>query len=280
MIRRILLGLGGASFTQSEVDHAIDLADRHGATITAVTTVDVDRLDYVGPVPLGAAESARELRESRRKEAHEHLERAIALVESACRSASIRCQVKREERESAFDLLISEGRYHDLTICGLRSVFEIGHLGEASGEGGETLARLVASGVRPIMAVASQSRPIRRVMIAYSGSMESAKTMRQFLQLHPYRGVQLRVVVFNHTPEKAARLLSGADEYCRAHGYKPDLVHIPGSPKDQLLPVAVDWGADLIVLGNSAKNLLLRRVLGETALHAMQHADRPLFLSQ
>ncbi len=35
----------------------------------------------------------------------------------------------------------------------------------------------------------------------------------------------------------------------------------------------------LIVVGNSAKNLLLRRIFGETALQVIQNADRPLFLA-
>jgi len=35
-----------------------------------------------------------------------------------------------------------------------------------------------------------------------------------------------------------------------------------------------------MVVGNSAKNLLRRRIFGETALHAIQNANRPLFLAQ
>jgi len=34
------------------------------------------------------------------------------------------------------------------------------------------------------------------------------------------------------------------------------------------------------VIGNSAKNLLLRRIFGETALHAIRNAKGPLFLAQ
>ena len=47
-----------------------------------------------------------------------------------------------------------------------------------------------------------------------------------------------------------------------------------------LLPYAQDWDADLIVVGNSAQSLLLRKLFGETALHLIRHADRPLFLCQ
>jgi nucleotide-binding universal stress UspA family protein len=280
MIRRILLGLGGSESVRAEIQYGVELADRYNAELTGVTVVAVDKMDWVGPVPLGAGESARELRETRQREAHSHLERSVEWFTQAAREASVRHRIKREERQDAFDLLISEARYHDLTICGLRGVFESGQVGEAQGETGEILARLLTSGVRPLLAVPAAYRPIRRVMICYSGSMESAETMRQFLQASPFRGATLRVAVFNHTAEKAARLLANAEEYCRAHGFSPEMIHVPGSPKDQILPVAADWGADMLVLGNSAKNFLLRRVLGETALHVMQHAKLPLFLSQ
>ena len=254
MIRRILLGLRGSESVRSEIEYAVLLADRYGAEITGVTLVA--------------------------REGREEFDSAIEAFEQAARAAGLRHQVKREERRDAFDLLISEGRYHDLTILGLHGLFESGGAGEAANGPGEQLARLVAAGVRPILAVAPEYRPIRRVLVAYSGSMESAKTLRQYLQLHPFRDVEMRIVVFGHEPEKAARLLEGARQYCRAHGFAPQLVHLPGAPQDQILPYARDWDADLIVLGNSAKNLMMRRVLGETALHVMRHARCPLFLSQ
>jgi nucleotide-binding universal stress UspA family protein len=50
--------------------------------------------------------------------------------------------------------------------------------------------------------------------------------------------------------------------------------------RKRVLPYAAQWGADLIVAGNSAKNLLLRRALGETALNLITQADRHLFLAQ
>ena len=45
MIRRILLGLGGSEFARSEIQYAVDLADRYGAEVTAVTVVAVDKIE-------------------------------------------------------------------------------------------------------------------------------------------------------------------------------------------------------------------------------------------
>ena len=76
------------------------------------------------------------------------------------------------------------------------------------------------------------------------------------------------------------QLLADAADYCRAHQLAVETDCVNGSPKEQLLPYADRWGADLTVIGNSAKNLMLRKIFGETALHAIRNANRPLFLAQ
>ena len=52
------------------------------------------------------------------------------------------------------------------------------------------------------------------------------------------------------------------------------------SLKDQLLPEADSWQADLIFVGSGARSLLLRRLFGDTALQLIRNSDRPLFLAQ
>ena len=37
---------------------------------------------------------------------------------------------------------------------------------------------------------------------------------------------------------------------------------------------------DMIVMGNSIRNLLFRHLIGDTVLNAIQQSDRPLFLAQ
>jgi nucleotide-binding universal stress UspA family protein len=90
----------------------------------------------------------------------------------------------------------------------------------------------------------------------------------------------LKIVTFQRSEDKAQQLLYDASEYCRAHGFHVEHESNPGSPKDFLLPIATYWQADMIVLGNSARNLMVKRLIGETALHIIRNADRPLFLCQ
>ena len=205
----------------------------------------------------------------------ERVEKAIDKFESACREANIEYKTEREAGDP-FELMISHARYHDLTIFGLRSLFDYGFTPEPR----DTLIRLVSQGVRPIIAVSSAFREIRRVLIAYSGSMESAKAMRRYVQSRPWPNVRLKVVFFGENDARAAHRLKAAFEYCRAHGFETETEVVAGSAKDGLIDFAQKNDFDLIVMGNSIRSLLFRHLLGDTALNTIQNADRPLFLAQ
>lgn len=275
MIKRLLVGLGGTRYTQTAVRYAVELAQKFDAAVTGVTVLDLTRIEAVGSVPLGAGEAARELREYRLEVTRRNIEEDIAEFIRACREASVVYHVHQEVGDP-FDAFIDCARYHDLMIFGLRGIFEYDVVPDPP----ETLARLVRSGVRPLLAVSDCYRAIRRVLICYSGSMESAKTMKRFVELRLWPEAEVRIVTFDRPEGEAQELLADAAAYCRAHGFEAQTEYVPDSPRHRLLPYAQQWNADLLVVGNSARSLLLQRVLGETALEVMHHADRPLFLAQ
>lgn len=275
MIKTILVGIGGTEFTDVAINRAIELATLHGAFLTGVTVVDLKRLQHIGSVPLGAGAYAEKLRKMRTEITEERIEEALAKFEKKCNEANITFKVKRETGDP-FELMISYARYSDVIIFGLRSLFDYGFTPEPQ----DTLMRLVSQGVRPIIAVSPEYRDIRKVLIAYSGSMESAKAMRRYVQLRAWPNVSLRIVNFEENNEKALKRLEAARGYCRAHGYETEIDVVAGSAKDGLIEYAQQNEFDLIVMGNSIRSLLFRQLLGDTALNTIQRADRPLFLSQ
>ncbi len=275
MIKRILVGIGGTIFTDVAIQRAIELATIHGSVLTGVTVVDFKRLQHLGPVPMGAGAYAKKLRKMRTDLTEERVEEALAKFEKTCQDADITYKIEREAGDP-FELMISHARYNDLTIFGLRSLFDYGFTPEPR----DTLIRLVSQGVRPIIAVSPEYREIRKVLIAYSGSMESAKAMRRYVQSRPWPNVRLRVVYFGEKNSHAVNRLEAASEYCRAHGFETETDVAAGSAKNGIIDYAQKNDYDLIVMGNSIRSLLFRHLLGDAALNTIQNADRPLFLAQ
>lgn len=275
MLKRILVGLGGTEYANSAINHGIALAIAHGAELTGVSVIDKARLENVGPVPMGGGHYAKKMAENRIAKAEQHVEWSLGRFTEACLAAGVKYNVMREVGEP-FTLMNDQARYHDLMIFGLRSLFEFDLIPDPH----DTLVRMVQAGVRPILAVAENFQQIKKVLIAYSGSMESAKAMKHFVQMQVFKDIEVRLISFEDGGRHAAQLLENAAEYCRAHELKVEIDCLTGNPREQLLPYAEKYGADLTVIGNSAKNLLLRRIFGETALHAIRNANRPLFLAQ
>jgi nucleotide-binding universal stress UspA family protein len=274
-IKRILLGLGGTDFTPVAVKRGVELARRHGAEITGVTIIDEAQLRNVGPVPAGAAHAARALREHRLRVTQGRIRGAIEDFQERCASDGVPFRVQQETGE-AFSLMTNLARYHDLMIFGLRSVFDYGFGVDPQ----DTLTRLVRSGVRPLIAVSREYREIRRVLLSYGGSAESAKAIKRFVQSQLWPDMQLRLLTCERSAEESETLLDDMAAYCRAHGFEVEREHSSEAPKDRILAAAADWNADLVVLGNGVRNLWLNKILGSTTLHVVQNADRPLYLTQ
>lgn len=273
MIRRILVGLVGTHYMPSSVDYAVDLAKRHDAQLTGVTVFN----PRIVPAQRGGTvvSGVEDTREQRAQIARNQVAEAEARFEAACQAAGIRGVIVRENGD-AFERLLGLSRYHDLVLFGLRSIFRFDSL---AGDPESLLIRLVSAGVRPLIAVGSDFQPVSRVLIAYNGSIDSAKAMKHFVQMRLWPHAELKIVAFGEGEKDMPSLLESAESYCRLHGYAASSQWLPGDPSG-LHQAALIWGANMIVMGNSGRSVLLREVLGETLLATLRTTQIPLFLAQ
>ncbi|MDZ4779709.1 MAG: universal stress protein [Planctomycetia bacterium] len=276
MIKRILVGLGGTAYTPVAIQRAISLAKSQAAEVTGVTVLDARRVRHLGGAMTPTGGEADAIGNRGTAITEDRLAQSIRDFEAVCRGEQIKYRVVRESGD-AFMKLIELARYHDLMIFGLRSVFEYDFL---CPDPQVLLMRLVGAGVRPLIAVSQQFRQIHRVLIAYSGTMESAKAMKRFVQLGLWSSARLKIMTFQVSDDEGYRLTSDAADYCQAQGYTVDRQSNPGEARHMLLAAAKLWQADMIVMGNSARSVLLRHVLGDTLQDVLQHTDIPLFLAQ
>lgn len=275
MLKRLLVGVAGTPATSSKIAHTIELAQRHGATVSLLSVIDMERLSKVGAVPLGAGHYAHAMRRERADTVNANAEAAIAQFADACRDAQVDVQILRHEAEP-IGTLADVWRYHDLCVLGLRGWFGSGTIPEPE----NALLELIVRGIRPILAVSETRRTIRRVLIGYNGSMESAKTMKRFCQLALWPDMEFHIAaVEGSTKEPTASLLADAASYCRTWGYRCDTAMLTGVPSTALLSYASQIDADLIAIGSSYQRIVIKNVFGPNALELAKTADRPVFLS-
>lgn len=277
MIKRILVGVGTSQTARSVAEHAVEIAKHFQAELMGVAVTDPLRLEWTGPRPIGMGVEAvtAELREKRLQQATADVDAAKAVFADRCRQDGVPHGFS-EQVGDPFEIVSQLVRYQDMCVFGLRGLFEHDVVPEPL----DALERLVAGGVRPILAVGETYRPIRKVLVAYSGSLESAKTFKNFVLSGLYPDAAIRVVNFSANAASSLGLLDHAAAYFRSHGREVDTDHVAGDPQRELIAYANAWGADLIVAGNSAKNLLMRRLFGETALTLLRESSLPLYLSQ
>jgi nucleotide-binding universal stress UspA family protein len=242
-----------------------------------VAVVDPSRLEWTGPRPIGVGVETltAELRQDRMEKVAAEIEKANKLFAEKCMAAGVPHQTS-EQTGNPFEIVADLVRYQDLCVFGLQGLFEHDVVPEPT----DSLERLVAAGVRPMLAVSEMFRPVRRVLVAYSGSLESAKTFKHFVQSGIYPEAKVRVVHFCNDLNAGSRRLKAAEGYFASHGRDVETDLIQGDPVQEVVSYAETWEADLIVAGNSAKNLLLRKLFGETALQLLRGSPLPLFLAQ
>ena len=182
MLKTILVGLADIPHSQAATRHAIAIAQRHQSRLTAVTLIDPTKLE-VGPVPVGAGDAARELHAHRVHLTEQVLKQAVREFRTACESADIPYDIVQEEGKP-LERMADVACYHDLVVTGLRNLFTHGVLPSSEHE----LTRLVEGHVRPVLAVTPTAPSVHRVLIAYSGSPESADAMKRFIQLDSVGG--------------------------------------------------------------------------------------------
>jgi nucleotide-binding universal stress UspA family protein len=75
-------------------------------------------------------------------------------------------------------------------------------------------------------------------------------------------------------------MVSFEKQNARSHRFRVCHQSNSGDPKVLLLAAATMWQADMIVMGNIARNALIRKLLGDTLRGTLHDMHIPLFLAQ
>lgn len=225
-------------------------------------------------VGIGGGHYAGRIVDARARECFGRAATVIERFETEARAAGVPFTAHREEGDP-FEHLLKRWRTSDLCILGCRGWFDHGVVPEPKA----VLLKLIKRGLRPILAVHEEYFAVRKVLVAYNGSLEWAKAMKRFCQMRLWPDAAVHIAHFGPSREPVEALLRDAADYVRAHGYAVTSAVRPEDPVAGIRAEAERIGADLKVMGSSHRTALFGDRFGKTAFHHIKNAQRPLFLS-
>lgn len=274
MIKRILVVLGGSRYMDSVIQTSLDLAERHGATLTGCAVVDEEMIDPGESVPIGGGGASQDAREQRLGIARTGALEATHRFAEACAGRGVPHHAEVLEGPGA-DVLREAWRFQDVGVIGVREIFNFG----AVDHDPEVVIRLINQGIRPLIAVDSRSTTMDRVLVAFNGSAECSEALKQWTLIHATPEVAVRLVTCGD--ECSQDDLEAATAYVRDHGIENvECVRLEesGSITDALLADGRSWGANLIVAGSTGRNWLSRMVIGDNARELVEKTDIALYM--
>ena len=280
MIRRkpshfaeILVCLDGSSYSQAAVEYATQIALEHNASLTGIGVIDLPGIQRArGAAPVGSIYD--------RLADQQHLDDTREMVSEVLRDFGRHCQTKRihhsihSEIGSPFREIIEESKFHDFIVIGQKTFFRynIRH------EPGNTLDRILHSGLTGVLAVPDSVRQIKKVLVAYDNSVQVTKAIQMFLLLHIWNQCDVTLLNINNNASRAIQLLGRLRDYFKRYGVEPETVHLRGKPDEAILSYIREHETDLLVMGAYGKRSVSEFVFGSVTKSLVAQAGIPLFI--
>lgn len=270
---RILVALDGSDYSRTAVGYACDLAT-DADRVTGIAVVDLPGIErFVGPAPAGAGRAAATLTDDLLVQTQAKAEEALAEFAATCQARGVRHAVYAGTGKP-FEEIIEASKYHDVIIIGHRTAFRYG----AGEETGDTLHRILERGLTPVVALPAEPRDIRNVLVAYDGSLQSARAIQMFLMLGIWARCDTTILTVSDDPAEGDRLLTDMQDYFASYAVDAAVVRATGRPADAILDQIARTEADLLVMGAYGQKRLASFFVGSVTKAIVEDARIPVFL--
>ena len=270
-LRSILVHLDAAPASEARLQTALDLAPRHDARLTAWFAVGAEAAPPAFAYSAGAALSALESQPPPHQSAREALRRRCA----ESRPEIAWCEFAGDGIGKAF---LAEAAYADLLLLGRPAA-----RGEEGGAPSGFLETAILDSGTPALVVPALRFPGpigTRVLVAWNGSLPSARALRGALPLLE-RAEQVDVVSWAAAPPAAPFSRLDVVAFLKRHGIaaRAHLRAPRRSIGDALAALAVELGADLVVMGCYGHSRARERLFGGATRSALATLPIPILMA-
>jgi nucleotide-binding universal stress UspA family protein len=174
------------------------------------------------------------------------------------------------------ELVLKKAEQAQLLVLGRRGW---GHMADPKhlGRNYRTIARRARI---PLLIGGSQQGPIKRILLAYNNSAGSNRALAWAISFQQITMCQLTVLaVAQDSSPSQGRMASIQEQLDRRRLRKYRLIGRVGRPADQIVAVAAEDQADLIVMGRGSHAAWLKRLTGSTVDRTLRNTDLPVLVA-
>ena len=282
MIKRILIPLDPSPFTESALKIGTTMAKINQAELTGLVILDIPGIEKsIGPVPLGGLHYAEKIEKAKQKEAADRIQQLQEKFKNICENEGVSYRLA-ELQGSPSERIIQESIFYDAILIGMRTFFHF----ETQDSPGDSLEKILDETITPVYAVPEKldlpNVPIEkiRVLIAFDGSLPSARALQRIAQLAPVDIFEVRLLISEEDEEKAHYYLNEAESYLKCHNVNNiQKEWIKDNIKDAIDQKYLDW-AHVIVVGAHSKAGLFQFMVGSLTQHLIKIAKKPILIGQ
>jgi nucleotide-binding universal stress UspA family protein len=274
MLTSLLLILDDQGVEHGSIDLGIRWSREFDALLVALGTIDDELVHPVEAVPIGAGSAKIELDAARLHDRRLAIGTALSAIALKCAKAQAAFKPLECIGHIAEEITIEAQRY-DLIIMPRQAAPG----GACEWHIGQTLRTILRSTPRPVVAVPTEIPDGNAVVVAYDGSLQAARAVYAFAASGIAAKRSVHLISVDDDPVEAARRGNRAIEFLGAHNIRATLCpQSQGSPTDQILKLASEVNAGLIVLGAYGKPRIQDFFVGSVTSAILAKSPLPLFL--
>ena len=274
MLRTILTVLDGSQADSAVVELGVEWAKRFQALMVGVGVIDEPGIH--GPEELLVGKDYfRTLDQQLVDDLCRKAEQALGQAALCCAEAGVAFK-PLEEVGRPVEVVREEAQRFDLILLSRAARLEF----DGSEQAGALASRIMKDSPRPLVVVPESLRHGKSVVIAYDGSVPSARALAAFESAGLGRDRTIRILSIAVDGLTAARRADRAVEFLRAHDIRAEAHPVVSeeSPALLIMRLAREWEAELIVAGAYGQPALREFFIGSTTRTLLQESPAPLFV--
>ncbi len=273
MLRSILIGLDGTGDGEAAVDLGLSWAREHDATALGMSVVDESGIlvSEQAMFASGYQQLAVEpLVDTARQRSRVILEQFTA----KCHDLHVRGKVV-SEAGTPYVKMLEEAQRCDLVMLGQKTHYEYGWKDQPD----ETLSRVLKDSPRPVVAVPRGPVVGEAVIVAYDGSLQSARALYAFEASGLSRSRSVYVVSVATIRSEAARHARRGCEFLRNHDIQAVDIAVESRAKasEVILEEVRRRDTGLLVIGAYGKPTIREFFIGSVTRSILDHCPAPVF---